>query len=1212
MKWTEKQLKAIQTRNRNILVSAAAGSGKTAVLVERIIHMITDETADINVDQLLVVTFTRAAAAEMKERLRERLEELQEEGESSNITKQLALLNNATISTIDSFCAKVVKENFDKIDLDPGYRLADETEIDLMKNDILEELLEEYYWSDSEEFIILAKKYSSGKLNDKIFDLIDSIYKKAKGEVSPIQWVKKLEKSYEFSSEEEMFQSAVYKNVYGLCNRQILDCERKLQRAIEIAEADSDVADLIELAEEFMSITDLLLESKDYLQLHYAINHCTIPEMTKKRKGTPEIRQAAKGLIVSARDCLKNMKETFFEEAVQDMYRNAINCRESVHILAEITVQLMERLEQVKKDKKIADFDDVAHMALNILNDIDEEENPHPTSVARQMAKSYKEIMVDEYQDSNFVQEAILTSVANGYGTGNMFMVGDVKQSIYRFRNAKPQLFLNKFDTFEENVEADNCKIILDQNFRSRKEVIDSVNFLFEHIMSKELGGIDYRDGNGLTLGADYNDVLKGQDNRTEFIAIGTDKKEMEAAYVASKIKEITDPVKGLKVEGKDKVMRPAQYKDVVILMRGIVNNAQIYLEALADAGIPAYAESKTGYFESLEIKTIMDMLTIIDNPRQDIPLAGVMTSAMFGFNDDELAMIKSENSYISFFDNVTVYAENGENEDLVLKVKSFLDTLEYFRNLDYKNSVYDIINEILERTGFGYYVSALSNGKRRFLNIENLKEKAISYEQTSYRGLFNFVRYIEKIKELDKDEGETSAVGEKDNIVRISTIHKSKGLQFPIVFLCDTNSTFRSEKEAVNISDDGQIGLDAIYPDMKVTTTPMHRKYIKNINSEENQAEYLRLLYVALTRAKEKLYITGKVNKDLDKYRKECQSIRANNSDILSYTELMQYSTMFQWMKNIFNRENSLVICTEIEEEEINIEQASDVVITELKKKALRQWENTEIPKDIYDTIVSNFEFEYPFQEDIYLCSKASVTELKKESMEDEEAETSLENIFDTEHDNIVDVVNLDDGHLDEEKISISEIEPIVPKFMQDDEEQDEGLMGAERGTAYHRVFELLDMEVDSFTEEIVEDMIEKQVEDKKLSKVQADCIDASDIVKFTKSDVFSRMKKAYNNDVLFRERQFLLGVPANKVKDHCNSEETMIVQGIIDVCFIEDDKYVIMDYKTDKVQNLEELKEKYAKQLECYKLALKKITEKDVSEMIIYSVHLGDEISI
>lgn len=1186
MDWTSKQLKVIHTRNRNILVSAAAGSGKTAVLVERIIQMITDESSDVNVDELLVVTFTRAAASEMKERLRERLEELLDKTAGEKIANQLALLNNATITTIDSFCAKVVKENFDKIDLDPGYRLAEETEIDLLKNDILEELLEEYYASETPEFINLAKKYSGGKVYDNIFKLVDSIYKKANSEIAPMKWIDSLEKNYDFQSEEEMFQAKLFEEVYQLCHKQLQDCREKLDKAVCVAGKDSDVVDLVQNAEEFRAVIDLLTGCDDYRKLHHAIHHITLPIMSKKRKGTAEIRQAAKGFIFSVRDIINDLKENFFSEQISDMYPNAKNCKDSIHTLAEITKELLVRLAEVKKEKRIADFGDIARMALNVLNDIDEEGIPHPTKVARQIAKSYKEIMIDEYQDSNFVQEAILTSVANGQGINNMFMVGDVKQSIYRFRNAKPKLFLDKFDTYEENTKADNCKIILDQNFRSRQEVIDSVNFLFNHIMSKELGGIDYQNGNGLTLGAKYTEVPQNQDNRTEFAAIGTDDKEMEAAFVAAKIKEITDPVKGMKVEGKDKSMRPVQYRDIVILMRGIKNNANIYLEALANAGIPAYAELKSGYFDSLEIKTIMDMLTIIDNPRQDIPLAGVMTSAMFGFHDDELAMIKSENSYISFFDSVCGYAENGTSQELVQKVKSFLETLEYFRNLNDKNSVYDMINEILECTGFSYYVSALSNGKRRFLNIENLKEKAINYEKTSYRGLFNFVRYIEKIKELNKDEGEASAVNENDNIVRISTIHKSKGLQFPIVFLCDTNRTFISDKEAVNISDDGQIGLDAVYPEIKVQTTPMYRKYIKNKNSEEEKAEYLRLLYVALTRAKEKLYITGKVGQNLEKYQKECERIRGNDRGILTHSEWMHCSSLFQWMSLIFNRENVVVKCVLVEEDDIHIEQTSAVIREELKKKLLKQWEGAEVSKDVYDTIVSNFDFTYPYMEEVNLCAKASVTELKKESMEDEEAEQIINSAFGTS-------------------------DKIVPKFMQAVSKEDEILIGAERGTAYHRVFELLDMDREDYGEENVSQMIEEQTAHKKLTKIQAECIEVTDIVKFTKSDIFMRMKEAHHRNELFRERQFLLGVPAGEIKD-TKSRELMIIQGIIDVCFIENNKYVIMDYKTDKVDNLQELKDRYEKQLTSYKMALEKITGMDVSEMIIYSVFLGEEIRV
>ena len=1186
MKWTDKQKQVIDTRDRNILVSAAAGSGKTAVLVERIISMITDESSGINVDELLVVTFTRAAAAEMKERLRERLEEMQKESNSENIVRQLALLNNATITTIDSFCAKIVKENFDKVDLDPGYRLAEEVEIDLIKNDILQELLEEYYQEGKKEFTDLAKKYSSGKVYDNIFMLVDLLYRKAKGEVAPEKWVASLEHNYDFNSLEEMLKSSVCTEIQNFCNERFWQCEKYLNKAKEIASEDKDVADLIQNADEFLVEISEITGQKDYESLYKKMIKLTLPQLSRKRKGDSEIRQKAKAYIVFARDDLKDIKETYFNEPLEEMYNNALNCKDTVHMLSEITLNLMERFKQEKNEKKIADFDDISHMALNILNDIDDEGNVHPTKTARHIAKNFKEIMIDEYQDSNFVQEAILTSVANGRGVGNMFMVGDVKQSIYRFRNAKPKLFLNKYNLYKEDVNAPDCKIILEKNFRSRREVIDSANFLFEHIMSKELGGIDYKDGNRLTFGADYySELPKGQSNKTEFIAIESKDKEKEASYVASKIREITDPKTGMKVQGKDGKMRNLMYKDIAILLRGIKGNAQIYMEQLMNKGIPAFAESKTGYFDSMEISTIMNMLTIIDNPRQDIPLVAVLTSPMYKFTDYELAKIKAENTYISFYDCIYGYIDNGSDMDLKYKIVEFVNDLKEFRNINYKNSVYNIINEVITKTGFIYYVSALSNGKKRVLNIENLKEKALNYEKTSYRGLYNFVRYIEKMKELDKDEGDAVVTGENDNIVRISTIHKSKGLQYPVVFVCDTNSRFMNDRDPINITDDGKIGLDAIYPDTKIIVTPTYRSYIKNINDEENIAEHLRILYVALTRAQEKLFITGRVS-NMEKYNKECSVYESQSGNIVSYQQLMSNSSFFKWMQMVFSRPNDVVELKEVLEDDIDLSEISFSAKEELKKMQLSKWDTTVVPKDVYEKIVNNFNFEYPYKDEITLCAKASVTELKKQSMEDEEAEKLIKS-----------------KHSETEK-------HLTPAFLS--EEKITTLVGAKRGTAYHRVFELLNMDLEKYDEKTIKKFMNNILSEKLITKEQIDCIDIKDIQAFTNSNVFARMKKTYQNSMLYRERQFLLGVPVKEIRKQYDSDETMVIQGIIDVCFVEDDKYVILDYKTDKVESMEQLRDMYKTQLECYKLALEKITKKEVSEMIIYSVTLGQEMSI
>lgn len=1189
MKWTDKQLDIINTRNRNILVSAAAGSGKTAVLVERIVSLITDERENIDVDQLLVLTFTRAAASEMKERLRERLEELQESNNNDNIVKQLALLNNATITTIDSFCGKVVKENFDKIDLDPNYRIAEEIEVELMKNDILNNILEEYYEEGSEEFLELARKYSGGKVNDRIFNIVDTIYKKAKGEINPILWVNNLKNKYKFNNLDDILNGEVYGHVFKSTVDQLNKCREDLQKAIEISEMNDDLKSFGQNSKDMLVEIDYLLEQKDFKSLAKYYEKLTLPRLSTVRKGNPELKLKVKTINSSVKATVEKLKDLYFTEPIDEIYEDLVNCRETIDILCEITIKLIERFTAEKREKRIADFDDIAHMALNILNDIDGNGKLQPTKVAKDMSKNYKEIMIDEYQDSNYVQEAILTSVSKGYGINNMFMVGDVKQSIYRFRNAKPQLFLEKFYSYEEDLQADNCLITLDQNFRSRKEIIDSVNFLFDRIMTPNFGDIDYQKGHRLSLGAQYEKIPERQDNRTEFIGIQTGSKEKEATFVASKIRELTDPQNGFMVQGKDGKMRPAQYKDIVILMRSVKSNAGIYVEQLMNMGIPAYADSKSGFFDSMEVETIMNMLTIIDNPRQDIPLVSVLTSAMFNFTDDELAVIKGDSRKISFLDSLLAYQETGDDSNLVKKIYDFFKELNYYRKLDYKNSVYEIINEILERTGFQYYVSALSNGKRRYLNIESLKEKAANYEKTSYRGLFNFVRYIEKIKELDSDQGEASTVNENDNIVRILSIHKSKGLQFPIVFICDTSSNFVADAGTVDISDNGYAAVDAIFPDVKLTVTPTYRKYVKDLNKQESRMEYLRLLYVALTRAKEKLIITGRVG---SKYEKECEEVINSEDAPLTYNQIMNNSSFFKWMRFVYLKNQVLVNNSFVTEDEISENEVDQMVKSELKKMLLETWNNAEVPKDVYDRLIKDFNFEYPYIEDINLCSKASVTELKKESMADEEAEDSLDKIF--------------------EKTSVHKETEIVPQFMKEDKESSDRIYGAERGTAYHRVFELMDIENKEYSKDIITNMIQAQIDSKLLTKIQGEAVNPYDILKFTKTKVFERMAKAKESNQLYRERQFLLGVQAKEIKEHSNSDELMIIQGIIDVCFIEDDRYVILDYKTDNVDSMDELKHRYKKQLECYKLALEKITGKKVSEMIIYSVKLGEEMAI
>lgn len=1196
VKWTNRQLDVINTRNRNILVSAAAGSGKTAVLVERIIKMITDSEDDTDIDQLLVVTFTRAAAGEMKERIRERLEKMAEDNpKDANLRKQLSLIHNASISTIDSFCATVVKENFDKIDLDPNFRIADNTEIEMLKADCVSDLLEEYYEKADEDFMILAKQYSSGKIMDNLGELILELYKKSTGSINPKKWLEKCAGYYEANTLEAVEEMPFIIKLMKIAKSQVEDCLRDMNRALKIAK-EPDGPNYESKLTSFIESIEKIRDSKNYEEMRKSFNLIESITLVNDKNCDQNKKKAVQNIKNDVNARLGKLKNKLFIQSLEEILYDIKKCKPSVEMIIKLTIEFTDRFTKLKEEKSIMDFNDQAHFALKILNDEDENGNLIPSDVAKEMSHKYKEIMIDEYQDSNFIQEAILSSVSRGQNINNMFMVGDVKQSIYRFRQAEPKLFLSKFDEYSESLDADNCKIILDRNFRSREEVVDAVNSIFDFIMNKNVGGIDYKDGSGLVMGATFEPVPDCQDNVTEAVLVEGEEKKDEASYVAEKILEITDPVNGMKVTGKDGKLRPAKFSDITILLRSLKGNGEIYLEELESKGIPAYSESKTGYYETIEIKTIMSMLTIIDNPRQDIPLATVLKSPMFKFSDEELAIIKSENLCDDFYDNIMIYAANGAEFEIIEKINRFIYLLNKYRDMVNYTGVYDLINEILKDTGYDYYISAMPNGKRRHLNIEALKQKAVNYENISYKGLFNFVRYIEKIQYLDVDDGEASTSSENDNAVKIMTIHKSKGLQFPIVFLCNTTGKMKPDTDKIAFDEEGGIGVDFIDEELHLKSPTLIKNVIRMENLEEEMAERQRILYVALTRAREKLFIVARC-KNLEKTMEKCSTDGSKTSDIMSYSEIVGAGNMFDWMLKTANESASIALKT-IEKSDVEISEIKNVINESSKEKVIELIEKSKPDSESEEKIKNAFSFVYPYIDDITMKSKASVTEIKKDrlnSSPDEEAE----NFF-----------------VEKEE----ELPEIIPKFEEHDASMNEILTGAKRGTAYHRVFELLDMECENYTVNTIKEMIDDFVKKGYMEMIEADSIYIKDIVEFTKSSLFKRMKEAEKNNSLFRERKFLMGLPARKFSEEDievierpkEGEEIMIVQGIIDVCFWEDGEYVIADYKTDNVDTMEELVKRYKIQLECYKIAIEKISGIKVRDMIIYSVKLGLEIKI
>lgn len=1200
-KWTDKQLDVINTRDRSILVSAAAGSGKTAVLVERIIRLITDESKDINIDQLLVVTFTNAAASEMRERVRDALEKMAKENpQDLNIKKQLALVHNSYISTIDSFCGKVVRENFERINMDPNYRIADNSEMSMLKSDILDELLEEKYSQGNEEFEILAEQYSNGKLSDNIGNLILELYKNAMAQDNPIEWLEGCIDIYDIKTEEELNKSQWMNEYLHNIKKQLKCYVMDLEKIIPISE-ETDGPKYLKHIDNFINTFNGLINGATYLDMKKQIKEFSMLGKMVAAKGCDDFKKkTCKDVLDNCKDVIeKNLLIKVFNRSIEEILEEISLSKNTVNMIVSLTKEFVNRLQEAMIDKGIMDFATQEHMALKVLK------NPE---VSAQMSKQYKEIMIDEYQDSNYLQEAILTSIANGFGVNNMFMVGDVKQSIYRFRKAKPKLFLDKYDDFSEDLNSNQCKIILDKNFRSRKEVINSVNYIFDHIMHKEVGGIDYKSGHGLVLGAKYVDVPDGQDNSTEIIAIETKEKEIEAEFVAQKIKEITDPVDGMKVQDKDGKLRPLKYSDIAILLRSVKTNAQNYLDALENYGIPSYAQTEGKFYETVEIRTIMSLLQVIDNQRQDIPLAAIMLSPIFKFSTDDLAVIKGENQGDSLFDLICLYKDNGSDNDVKDKIIYMLEILEKFRRVARYSTVYELINIILKETSFNYYLLAMPNGKRRIMNLEILKEKAIAYDNISYKGLFNFVRYIERVKTIKDDQQEASMVSENDDVVLITTIHKSKGLQFPVVFLCNTNAGQNNKDSAseIVVSDKGIIGVDAIDVNNRTKSSTLIKNYINDLNLIEEKAEDLRLIYVALTRAQEKLFVTGKVD-SLEKEENSLESYRSSSNELMPYSMLCARKSYWYWISRsiarnkAFHQGNGAGIQNHINDEayvaDVDISYkkvyedeilAAAYLAPEMEDDRLATVEKLKtntMDSQILDMLEHNFNFDYPNKSEINLHSKASVTEIKKQSMEHNEEI---------------------DGHLSYEQQRTS----IIPNFAKDSEE--DRLYGAQRGTAYHRVFELLDLHLPEYNYKTVENMLNEFVSQGKMTKLQADCIYINDIIKFTESKLFSRMKQASLNGQLFREQKFLMSVKVNDIRPDIASNEPMLIQGIIDVCFIEDGKFVIADYKTDKVDTLGDLVDRYKVQLDCYGIAINQISEISVSDKIIYSVTLGDEITL
>lgn len=1253
MDWTNEQQEVINIQGKNLLVSAAAGSGKTAVLVEHIITMITREETPVDIDRLLIVTFTNAAAAEMRERISKAIDDkLNEMPENSHLQKQATLIHSAQITTIHSFCLQVIRNHFNTIDLDPGFRIAEEAELTLLKSDVIGALLEQYYEEGREDFLDFIESFSTGKADGGIEELILKLYEFSMSYPWPEEWLSANKKLFSLETVEEMKETTWMKLLMDFLHRVAEDLLLRLQEAIEICnEGDGPLVYLAALESDQIQLEGLscLKDYEEYYETLQTFSFARLPGK-KQESVSEEKKNQVKAIREEIKKAIGDMTKNYFFQPAEEMLLDLQAMKPSMGVLIELCQDFGRKYAERKAEKNIVDFNDLEHFALQIL--VKRENDQVVQAVAaRELSEHYVELMIDEYQDSNLVQETILSSISGEMsGRYNRFMVGDVKQSIYKFRLARPEIFMEKFSTYptgaketeawdETKRELVHCRRIdLHKNFRSREVVLNSINYVFEQIMDKKLGNITYDKQAALYPGADFGEIKEGVSADTELLLIETEPKaelleqlgdkkiseseteeeedysakELEAKAIAKRMRELTDTETGLLLyQAKTKEYRRATLGDMVILLRTMSGWAEIIADTLAAEGIASHTETRSGYFSTLEIRTVLNLLRIIDNPRQDIPFSAILRSPIVEVTTEELAAIRIPRRKITMYEAAVIYVEEQENA-LADKLLHFLKKLEQYRTLVIHLPIHELISKVLEDTGYYQYASAMPAGDKRQANIDMLIERAVRFENTSYSGLFHFIRYMEKLHKYDVDFGEAKLTGEGDNTVKIMSIHKSKGLEFPIVFVAGMGKNFNNQdsRSKLLIHPDLGIGPDYINHNLRVKAPTLLKKVMQKQVVLENLGEELRVLYVALTRAKEKLIMTGgskDINKLIDKYvsicrRKEAKHTFYQLSSAATYLDLMVPALLRHPCFEELLRERGIrqddknasyhtkaaftvTICTYEDLAGSEYKEQEDKLI---QSDVLYCWDNdTVYNEEVREAIRTRLEYRYPYQSETNIHTKVTVSELKKlGQMEAEDLSVPLQGL---------------------EKLKT---DFPVPGFLK----ATEIAVGADLGTLYHKVLELMDFET-SYTKETMEDYLKNLVEKGKLRPYDLKVLDSNKLLAFTESDMALRLKRASEAGKLFKESQFVMGMKACEINANMSSNEVVLIQGIVDVYFEEEGELILLDYKTDAVQgeNGEKLLiSRYKVQMDYYVRALEQLTGKKVAERLIYSFGLGKVIQI
>ncbi len=1214
--WTAQQEQAISTRNCDLLVAAAAGSGKTAVLVERVIRRVVNEGQEI--ERMLVVTFTNAAAAEMRQRIgaaiAKALEEEQEKEQRNEQTmvhlqNQMAFLQRADIKTIHAFCLQLLREQYHILGIDPAARTADPAEIKLLQKEVLGDLFEELYEAEENSwFLNLLEIFGQSTKDDSLKKLVLETYQFALSAPYPEQLLDTMAETYHLS-EGKGIEDCVW---FSLIRQSVQDgAEYAMQQLKRAAYEIAGLSDFAAYQERITAeqegiqyfLQALAEEPPSYGKWSLALKAIDFSRLPAYRGEDKDLAERFKELRNEAKDTIKKLGEAYFNHD-GEMQANLIRqLYPAALALAKLTKLFMKAFAQAKQEKNIIDFTDYEHFALRLLVD----ENGQPTEIAKEMRSRYDEIMIDEYQDSNLVQELLLSAVSGeSIGENNRFMVGDVKQSIYRFRQAMPELFNEKYKIYPAEEGEKTRKIVLSQNFRSRKNILDGVNFLCRQIMQPQFGDIAYDAEAALYAGAKFAECEGLHGGANEIILIHTkeqedselpeellelDRRQVEAAAIAARIKELI--ASGYQIwDKKEERYRTVSYGDIAILFRSMKNWSTVLEEVFGREGIPYYAEASEGYFAMPEVETALHLLRLVDNPRQDIPLLSVLYSPIYGLDADELMEIRLHGGKGLYYDCIQSYVENGREETLRKKLTAFLEMLQHWRKLAREVSLQELLRILYRETGYFDYLGMTAGGALRQANLQMLMEKAEQFEKGSRKGAFYFLRYVEDLQEAEAEPSSAKLQGEGRNLVRVMTIHKSKGLEFPVVFVSDMGKHFNNMdvKGAVIFHQKWGCGMDMTDPVKRVTYRTLAKRALAEVTKLENLSEETRVLYVALTRAKEKLILTGAV-KDAEKAFYKWEQTADSRKETLPVFRLRRGLCYLDWVMPAFMRhpEAYHLDWSESRHTLFGKEQSEwsfccltrETVlsgISEEQKKAEEQesffaaWEEKTEPTPEQEAVFRILGWKYPQEKETTLPAKISISEIKRKHQEE---------VF---------------GEVLQERKPIE-----LPQ-----KEEKGRLGGARMGTVLHTVLEEADLRK-KYTYDMIEDLLQELIARKRLTEQEAKAVYRKGLVTFFESPLAERIRKA---DILEKEKTFSMLLEPKEAyfgEAYEGITEKILVNGMIDCFFTEADGCVLVDYKTDRVSEEKELIERYQIQLKLYREALERALGMPVKEVYIYSFALG-----